>query len=99
MSSKVDLLKKRIAELQAQLGVEMAKNANVSDCTLPAYLDTYRKDKTIVGRTVPKVIKRPKVIGNIEEIKETRLLKDLKSLGTLTNLKLIGSLRYLKWLR
>ena len=35
MSSKVNLLKKQIAELQAQLEIEMAKNANVSDGTLP----------------------------------------------------------------
>ena len=35
MSSKVDLLKKQIAELQAQLEVEMAKNTNISDGTLP----------------------------------------------------------------
>ena len=36
MSSKVDLLKKQIVEFQAQLEVEMAKNAKVSDDgTLP----------------------------------------------------------------
>ena len=35
MSSKVNLLKKKIAELQAQLEVEMAKNDNVSNGTLP----------------------------------------------------------------
>ena len=35
MSSKVDLLKKQIAELQAHLEVQKAKNANVSDGTLP----------------------------------------------------------------
>ena len=35
MLSKVDLLKKQIAELPPQLEVEMAKNADVSDCTLP----------------------------------------------------------------
>ena len=35
MSSKVNLLKKQIAELQAQLEIKMAKNANVSDGTLP----------------------------------------------------------------
>ena len=34
MSNKVDLLKKQIAELQAQIEVEMAKNANASDGTL-----------------------------------------------------------------
>ena len=34
MSSKANLLKKQIAELQAQLKVEMAKNANVSYGTL-----------------------------------------------------------------
>ena len=72
MSSKVDLLKKKqIAELQAQLEVEMARNANVSDGT--AY--TCRKEKNIVERTAPKVIKIPKVIGNIEEIKATKVIK------------------------
>ena len=35
MSSKVDLLKKQIVELQVQLEVEMAKNADLSDGTLP----------------------------------------------------------------
>ena len=35
MSSKVDLLKKHITKLQAQLEVETAKNANVSSGTLP----------------------------------------------------------------
>ena len=34
MSSKVNLLKKKIAKIQAQLEVEMAKNS-VSDGTLP----------------------------------------------------------------
>ena len=34
MSSKVNLLKKKIAKLQAQLEVEMAKNSKVSDGTL-----------------------------------------------------------------
>ena len=38
MSSKVDLLKKQIADLQAQLEVEMAKSFNVSDGTLPTCL-------------------------------------------------------------
>ena len=39
MSSKPDLLKKtQITELQGQLKVEMAKNANVSDGTLPTHI-------------------------------------------------------------
>ena len=38
MSSKVNLLQKQIAELQAQLEVKMAKNANVSDSTLPIHM-------------------------------------------------------------
>ena len=50
MSSKVNLLKKQIAEVQALLEVEMAKNANVSDGKT-AY--TYRKEKTIVERLAP----------------------------------------------
>ena len=44
----------------------MAKNANVSDGTLPIRIG---KKKTMVERTASKVIKRPKVIGNIKEIK------------------------------
>ena len=35
ISSKVDLLKKQIADLNAQLEVEIAKNTNVSHGTLP----------------------------------------------------------------
>ena len=35
MSSKLNLLRKQIAEFQDQLEVEMAKNANVSDGVLP----------------------------------------------------------------
>ena len=71
----------------------MAKNANVSDGTLPIRIG---KKKTIVERTTPRVIKRPKVIGNIKEINGIRVSKYLKLLGTLRNLKLIGSSRYLK---
>ena len=48
MSSKVNLLKKQIAELQAQLEVEMAKNSKVSDGTLPV---PYRKEKNHSGTT------------------------------------------------
>ena len=35
MSSELKLLKKQISELEDQLEVEMAKNANVSDGALP----------------------------------------------------------------
>ena len=45
MSSKVNLLKKQITELQAQLKVKMAKNANFSYGTLPIRIG---KKKTIV---------------------------------------------------
>ena len=38
MSSKVDLLKKKITKLQAQIVVKMAKNANISNGTLPICL-------------------------------------------------------------
>ena len=86
MSSKVDLLKKQIAELQAQLEVEMAKNANVSDDTLPIYMG---KKKTIVEQTTPKrkvikepkstrVIKRPRVIASIKDVKPIKLLSNDK---------------------
>ena len=53
MSSKVNLLKKQVAELQAQLEVEMAKKANVSYGTLPIHMG---KKKIIVERSAPKVI-------------------------------------------
>ena len=43
MSSKVDLLKTQIAELQAKLEVEMAKNANVSNGTLPIPIGKKKK--------------------------------------------------------
>ena len=58
MSSKVDLLKKQVAELQAQL--------------------IYWKEKTIVERSAPKVIKRPKVIGNIEEHRGSTVMASFK---------------------
>ena len=54
MSSKLDLLKKQIAELLAQLEVEMAKNANGSDGILPN--DTGKKN-IIVERSASKVVK------------------------------------------
>ena len=72
MSSKVNLLKKQIAELQAQLKVEMAINLEVSNGTLPVPIGK----KTIVKRTAPRVIgkiktrrviKRPKLIGKINK--------------------------------
>ena len=76
MSSKVNLLKqKQITELQAQLEIEMAKNAKVSDGTLPISIG---KKKTIVKRTASKVIKRAKVIGNIEKPKANRVIKTPK---------------------
>ena len=42
---------------------------------------TYRKEKTIVERTDPKVIKRTKVIGNIKEIKVNKVIKRPKVTG------------------
>ena len=60
MLSKVALLKtkqtnkkKQIADLQAQLEIEMARIVKVSDGTLPMHIG---KKKTIVERTAPKVI-------------------------------------------
>ena len=47
MSSKVNLLKKKIAKIQAQLKVDMAKNSKVSDGTLPTCIPIGKK-KTIV---------------------------------------------------
>ena len=86
MSSKVDLLKKKpkknqIAELQAQLEVEMAKNDNVSDGAL---LIDIGKKKTIVERTTPKrkvikepkstrVIKKPRIVASIKDVKPVKL--------------------------
>ena len=75
MSSKVDLLKKKIAELQAQLEVEMAKNLKVSDCTLPIPIG---KKTTIVKRTAPKAIKKPDVIWNINEIKRPDIIGNVE---------------------
>ena len=60
----------------------MAKNANVSDGTLP--IDTGKKKKAIVERRTPKrkvimepkstsVIKRPRAITSIEDVKPVRL--------------------------
>ena len=43
MSSRVDLLRKKIAKLQAQLEVEMSKNTNVSDGTLPVRIGKKKK--------------------------------------------------------
>ena len=70
VSIKINLLKKQIAELQARLEVEMSKNANVSDGTLP--LD-------IVERTTSKrkVIMEPKSIRVIKETKSNRQHKDV----------------------
>ena len=73
MSSKLNLLKKKIDKIQAQLEVEMANNSKVSDHWCTAY--TYRKEKAIVKRTAPKVIKRPKVIGKIKKIKAKKVIK------------------------
>ena len=74
MSSKADLLKKQIAQLEVVM-------VNVfywyTACTI-------EKKKAIVKQTAPKVIKRRKFIGNIEEIEATEVIKDLKLLGTLT---------------
>ena len=52
MSSKGVLLKKQIADVQAQLEVEMAKNANVSDGTPP--IDIGKKETIVERRTPPK---------------------------------------------
>ena len=45
MSSKVNLLKKKIDKIQVQLEVEMAKNSKVSDGALPIRIGN---KKTIV---------------------------------------------------
>ena len=78
MSSKINLLKKKIANIQAQLKVEMAKNSKVSDGTLPI---PKGKKKTIVKRTALKVMKRPKDIGKIKEIKAKRVIRGPKVIG------------------
>ena len=74
----------------------MAKNANVSNGTLPIRIG---KKKTIVERTAPKAIKkpksignineikRPKIIGNIEEIKENKVIKRPKVIGKIKKIK------------
>ena len=94
MSSKVNLLKKRIAVLQAQLEVEMAKNSKVSEGTLPI-----GKRKTIVKRTSPKVIgkiKRPTLIGKVKEhkvkyvTKKPTIIGEIKTRKVIKRLKLIG---------
>ena len=66
MSSKVNLLREKIAKIQVQLKVEMAKNSKVSDGTLPIPIG---KKETIVKRTAIKVIKRPEVIGSNDKRK------------------------------
>ena len=43
----------------------------------------HRKEKTIVERTPPKAIKRPKVVGNIEEINATKVVKRAKVVGNI----------------
>ena len=58
----------------------MAKNTKVFDGTLPARVG---KKKTMVERSGPKVVKRPKVIGNIEEIKANKVIKKPKIIGNL----------------
>ena len=51
----------------------MAKNANVSDGTLPTRIE---KKKNIVEGSASKVTERPKIIGNIEEPKDnSRVIK------------------------
>ena len=50
----------------------MVKNANVSDGTLPIRIG---KKKMTVERTAHKVIKRPKVVGNIKGPKANRAIK------------------------
>ena len=77
MSSKVNLLKKKHRSLSSKLNskskVEMAnKNANASDGTLSIRM---RKEKNILKQTPSKVIDRPKVIGNINEIKVNKVIK------------------------
>ena len=52
----------------------MAKNADVSDGTLPIHIG---KKKTIVERSAPKVIKKPKIIGNIKEIKRPKIIGNI----------------------
>ena len=56
----------------------MGKNANISNGTLPIRIE---KNKTIVKRTASKVIKMPKVIGNIKEIKANKVMKRPKIIG------------------
>ena len=80
MSSKVCLLKKQIAQLQALLEVEMAKNANVSDGVHCLYV---WERKNIVERTAPRAIRKPKVIGNINEIKANKVIKIPKVIGNI----------------
>ena len=63
MSSKVNLLKKKIAKIQGQLEVEMTKKSKAFDGTLHILIG---KKKIIAKRTAPKVTKRPKVIGKIK---------------------------------
>ena len=45
------------------------------------YLYVYERKKTIVKRTAAKVIKRPKIIGDIEEPKANRIIKRPKIIG------------------
>ena len=97
MLSKVDFLKKKTAELQAQLEVEMAKNTNVSDGTLPVRIG---KKKPYCNEQPPRLlkspskaignineIKRPTIIGNIEEIKENKVIKRPKVIGKIKKIK------------
>ena len=56
----------------------MAKNPNVSYGTLPMRIG---KKKSTVKRTAPKIIKRPKLIGNIKEIKANKVIKKAKVIG------------------
>ena len=53
----------------------MAKNANFSDVTLPIRIG---KERTIVERSAPKVIKKPKIIGNIKELKRPKIIGNIE---------------------
>ena len=61
----------------------MAKNADISDGTLPTRVGK----KTIVERTVSNVNKRHKVIGNIQESKTTKVIKRPRVIAGIKDVK------------
>ena len=71
MSSKINLLSSKL-------------NSKSKWLKMPAFPPIHiGKKKATVERTAPKVIKRPKVIGNIEEIKVTKVIKRPEIVGSI----------------